>query len=210
MQGLNAIIDISHFNTVSSFATVKAAGIQGVVHKATQGTGYTDPTYATQKPQALAAGLRWGAYHFGTGGDGAAQAKYFLNVVGGGQPIPPSTLLALDFESNPSGTSMTVQQARDFVTFVHQQTGRWPGFYSGATIREALGDTKDPVLGNCWLWVAQYADAPQVQASWQSWTLWQYTDGVNGPQPHTVNGVSQCDRDTFNGDQAAFNAFWPA
>lgn len=210
MQGLNAIIDLSHFNTVSSFATVKAAGIQGVIHKVTQGTGYTDPTYAERKPAAIAAGLRWGAYHFGTGSDPVAQAKYFLNAVGGGQPIPPSTLLVLDFESNSGGTSMTVQQARDFVTYVHQQTGRWPGFYSGATIRDALGNTKDPVLGQCWLWVAQYADAPQVQASWQSWTLWQYTDGTNGPQPHTVNGVSQCDRDTFSGDQAAFDAFWPA
>jgi len=33
---LNAIIDISHHNLVTSFAKVKSAGIYGIIHKATR------------------------------------------------------------------------------------------------------------------------------------------------------------------------------
>ena len=56
---------------MSSFETVKAAGIAGIIHKATQGLSFQDPTYHDRRTQALAAGLLWGAYHFGEGGDGA-------------------------------------------------------------------------------------------------------------------------------------------
>ena len=34
---LNAVVDISHHNTISSFDAARDAGICGVIHKATQG-----------------------------------------------------------------------------------------------------------------------------------------------------------------------------
>ena len=71
VQGLNVVIDLSHFNTVTSFSDIKSAGVVGIIHKATEYTNWSDPTYASRKPQALAAGLWWGAYHFGTNADGA-------------------------------------------------------------------------------------------------------------------------------------------
>ena len=37
VQGLNVVIDLSHFNAVTSFTDVKNAGVVGI-HKATQGT----------------------------------------------------------------------------------------------------------------------------------------------------------------------------
>ncbi len=77
IQGLNVVIDLSHFNPVTSFQEIKQSGIVGVIHKATEGTNWADPTYASRKPQALAAGLWWGAYHFGINEDGAAQAQVF-------------------------------------------------------------------------------------------------------------------------------------
>src|ERR1051325_9152774 len=113
VQGLNVVIDLSHFNDVTSFSDIKSAGIVGVIHKATEYTNWTDPTYAAPKPQALAAGLWWGAYHFGTNADGAAQARYFLSVADPG----PQVLLALDFEQNGDDT-MTLDQAEQFVTEV--------------------------------------------------------------------------------------------
>jgi lysozyme len=93
----------------------------------------------------LAAGLLFGAYHFGDGSDGAQQAKHFLNVV---QPNE-DTVIVLDFESNPAGPSMILEEARAFVTHINLELGRWPGFYSGHDIKEALGTTIDPVLKNC-------------------------------------------------------------
>ena len=199
VQALNVVIDLSHFNTVTSFADVKSAGIVGIIHKATQGTNWSDPTYSIRKPQALAAGLLWGAYHFGTNDDGAAQAQYFLKVVNPG----PNDLLALDFEENP-GSQMTIAQAEQFVTEVFNQTGRYPGFYSDALAGKLLGNNKSAVLANCWFWRAQYgSSAPIVPPTWSTSTMWHYTE--SGP----VSGNSApCDRDTFNGTMDQVSQLW--
>ena len=198
-QGLNVVVDLSHFNTVTSFADIKTAGIVGIIHKATQATNWSDPTYANRQQQAEAAGLWWGAYHFGTNADGAAQAQYFLSKVNPG----PTDLLALDFEENPS-SQMTIAQAEQFVTEVFNQTGRYPGFYSDALAGKMLGSNVSAVLANFWFWRAQYgAASPSVPSTWSNWTMWQYTSA--GP----VNGISApCDRDTFNGSLDDLSSLW--
>lgn len=199
VQGLNVVIDLSHFNAITSFPEIKSAGIVGIIHKATQGTNWSDPTYADRKQQATAAGLWWGAYHFGTNDDGAAQAQYFLSTVNPG----PNDLLALDFEENPH-SQMTIAQAEQFVTEVFNQTGRYPGFYSDALAGKMLGNNKSAVLANCWFWRAQYgSSAPIVPPTWSTWTMWQYT------QSGSVNGISApCDRDTFNGTMDQLSQLW--
>ncbi len=198
------VFDISHFNGRVDFAAAHAAGQRGVIHKATEGTGYVDPMFHSNRGAATAAGLLFGAYHFGTGDDPIAQAEHFLGTTGSDGSI----LLVLDWEPNPQGASMTLAQARAFVSHVQQKTGRWPGLYSGSTAREALGDHADPVLGSCWLWLAEYGDQPKVPPAWKGWTLWQYTDGSHGPGPHALDGVGSCDRERFAGEAAALSAFW--
>ena len=199
VQGLNVVIDLSHFNTVTSFSDVKASGIVGVIHKATQGTGWMDPTYDTRKQQALSAGLWWGAYHFGTNEDGAAQAQYFLSKVNPG----PKDLLALDFEENPS-SQMTIAQAEQFATEIFNKTGRYPGFYSDALAGNMLGGNVSSVLANCWFWRAEYSgSSPSVPPTWSNWTMWQYTSSGS------VNGITgECDRDTFNGSMDGLSRLW--
>ena len=204
----NAVIDLSHFNNVTSFQSVREAGIIGVIHKATQGLTGVDGTYGTRKPTALAAGLLWGAYHFGVNANAQKQADHFLDVVQPG----PSDLMVLDFEPNAHDGTMTLAQAEAFVQRIFQQTGRFPGLYSGqAFIKEQLSNKKNETLSNCFLWIARYSDQPpQVPtATWKTFTLWQYTDGNLGPQPHRVNGIATgCDRDKFNGDEAGLRQLW--
>jgi len=203
-DGLNAVVDVSHHNGNPDFAVLKAAGILGVIHKATQGTNGPDPTYAAHKASAQAAGLLWGAYHFGTGDDGVAQADSFLRVVGD----PAGQVLVLDFEPNTTGPSMSLEEARAFVTHVKEQTGRYPGLYSGHYIKDLLGTGTDPVLGACWFWLAQYGPTAVVPPNWSNWTLWQYTDGALGPDPKAIPGAGLFDRDLFNGSASDFQAFW--
>src|SRR5215470_2154876 len=179
---INVVVDLSHHNGDVDLAAAAGGGIRGVLHKASQGIGYQDPLFVGNRDKALDAGLHWGAYHFGTGGDGVAQAEHFLEVVQPG----PDVLLALDLEPNPLGPSMTLAQARAFVTHVEAMTGRWPGLYSGHYVKELLGGRVDPVLGQCWFWLAQYGPIPVVPPTWKYWTLWQYTDGGMGPEPHAV------------------------
>ncbi|WKE64262.1 glycoside hydrolase family 25 protein [Gallaecimonas kandeliae] len=204
---LNAIIDLSHHNSISSFQAAKDAGIFAIIHKATQGATYQDPTFREHREMALAAGLKVGAYHFGTAGDPIAQAESLLAVAG------KDSLLVLDFEGNPQGRDMSLEEAEHFVSHIQAVTGRYPGFYSGHSIKEALAQAgitspDQTVLSKCWLWLAQYSQAPLIPKAWESWTLWQYTDGAYGPEPHQVPGIGRCDRDQFNGTQAQLEAFW--
>jgi lysozyme len=205
MDITNAVIDISHHNgNVNLKLAKEKGGLLGVIQKASQGQSSVDPTYKSNRTKATTAGLLWGAYHFGTGSDGLKQAENFLNVVG----ADPQILLVLDFEPNPTGPSMTLEEARAFVTHVKETTGRFPGLYSGHYIKDLLGTQKDPVLANCWFWLAQYGPTAVVPPNWLSWTLWQYTDGAVGPEPHQMPGIGRCDRDRFNGTEAELKQFW--
>ncbi len=199
IPGSNVVIDLSHFNNVTNFAAIQQSGIVGVIHKATEGTGWSDPTYASRKQQALAAGLLWGAYHFGINEDGAAQAQYFLSVVNPGS----QDLLALDFEQNPN-SQMTITQAEQFVQEIYSKTGRYPGFYSDSLVGSLLGSTENSILANCWFWRAEYGGSPpSVPPTWPGWTMWQYTESGSVP------GIAgACDRDTFNGSVAELSKLW--
>jgi len=201
---INAVVDLSHHNRVADFEATKADGISGIIHKATQGFRYTDPKYQSRCSKALDAGLLWGAYHFAVGGDGVGQAEHFLSVVNPG----PTDLLVLDLENNPSGSSMTIDEAEEFVDHVHRATDRWPGLYSGHYIKERLTNNRDTILSNCWFWLAQYGEHAAAPPAWSTWTMWQYTDGAIGPEPHTVEGIGYCDRDKFNGDLEALRNLW--
>jgi lysozyme len=201
---INVVIDLSHHNGDVDLAAAKADGIVGVVHKATQGTTFADPKYGTNKKKAADAGLLWGAYHFGTGAtDGVSQAKRFLEIV---QPNP-QTLVVLDLEEN-KGSSMTLAEARQFVTHIQSSIQRWPGLYGGSYLKALLAGGSDPVLANCWLWWAQYGPGPVIPPNWKTWTMWQYTDGQHGLEPHQVKGVGPCDRDKFQGDMNALFVLW--
>jgi lysozyme len=202
---INVVVDISHHNGNVDLGRAQAAGIVGVIHKATQGTSMFDNMYQQNRQKAQAAGLLWGAYHFATAGDGAAQADFFLSKAAADE----QTLIVLDYEPNQNST-MTLDQAKAFVTRVHEVTGRFPGFYSGSLIKEKLGGKPpDPVLSQCFLWLAQYGPAPKnIPATWPDWTMWQYTDGNIGPPPHSVDGIGNCDRDQFNGTIEALRELW--
>jgi len=203
-EPLNAVVDISHHNGNVNLVKAKADGIIGVIHKATQGQSLKDSQYKTNRTKANDAGLLWGAYHFATGSNGVKQAEHFLNVVEEFE----NTLLVLDFEPNPTGPSMTLEEARAFVTHVKEVTGRFPGLYSGHFIKQLLGSHTDPVLSKCWFWLAQYGPTAVVPANWSTWTMWQYTDGEDGPRPHEVGGIGPCDRDKFNGTEAELRTLW--
>jgi lysozyme len=207
MPELNAVVDISHHNGNVNLTKAAADGILGVIQKATQGQSGTDPTFQTNRKKAGDAGLLFGAYHFATGSDGVKQAENLLQIVGD----DPATLLVLDFEPNPTGPSMSLEEARAFVTHIAERRGgRFPGFYSGHYIKQLLGSNSDPVLAQCWFWLAQYGPTAVVPKNWKTWTLWQYTDGAIGPPPHEVKGIGRCDRDKFSGTEAQLRKLWGA
>jgi len=106
--GLDAVIDISHNVRVSDFNLVRSSNILGVIHKATEGGDWFDPSYTSRRRQAEAAGLLWGSYHFGTRQySGEQQAAAFLSLTQPG----PKTLMALDLEPNEGNPRNTMRLA---------------------------------------------------------------------------------------------------
>ena len=150
----------------------------------------------------------WGAYHFGVGFDGSDQANFFLSTV---KP-DAQTLIVLDYEPNVAGRTMALNEAREFVDHTQQALQRFPGLDSGHLIKEQLGHqtTPDPILANCFLWIAQY-NGPKllnVPPTFKTRTFWQHTDGMHGADPHTVKGIGQCDRDQLGGTLAQLHRLW--
>lgn len=202
----NMVIDLSHNNGDVDFSQLSGAGVYGVIHKATQHTDFTDPMYAERRKETADAGLLWGAYHFASSADVDSQVEFFLNFA---QP-DANTLVALDFEQNTTGTegTMSLDQARQFLQTIEQKLGRKAVLYGGSLITQGLGGTVDSYFAEHRLWWAQYANAPVLQASWPTYWLWQHTDGISGPQPHTVAGVGACDCDTYQGTAAQLQTDW--
>lgn len=74
-------LDLSHWNTSVDFVKLFAGGYRFVILKATEGTGYIDPTFETRWKQARDAGLIVGAYHFFRSNySGLEQASHHLSV----------------------------------------------------------------------------------------------------------------------------------
>jgi lysozyme len=201
----NGIVDLSHHNTIRDLQASFNDGIVAIIHKATQGTRHVDRRYKERFLQAQGLGIMWAAYHFGVSGDPIGQADHFLNTVQPEMPIP----LALDLEGNPRGGSMNLSEAEQFVERIHSQTGKYPILYTNrAIIRAMLPDNAPTTLSNCPLWIATWGEAPSLPPQWNNWNIWQYSNGLAGPEPHAVVGMSRVDRNKFNGTKAQLQAFW--
>lgn len=202
---INTIIDIYHGNSID-FQKAKQGGVVAIIHKATQGVTVRDSTYQDRRARAKELGFLWGSYHFSTGAPVADQVGNYLSYA---RP-EDDELISLDWEPS-APPNMTVQQAQQFVQMIKSETGRWPVVYGGSLLRESIGHNPDAILANCPLWYVRYAPSPigiptQV---WPTYTLWQYTDGNDGPDPHDTPGVTGADRNIFQGTTQELKDAWP-
>lgn len=152
-------------------------------------------------------GFLFGAYHFGTGEDVDEQVDNFLDVVGDTKGV----LLALDFEPNPRGTTMSLAQAVKWLQKVYEKTGQRPVIYSGHLIKEALNKTStfNETLKEHRLWLAQYGNKAVVPDVWDNYWIWQYTGDGIGQKPHQVTGFQgDADLNVFDGTEEELRAQW--
>jgi lysozyme len=171
---IRRIIDISHHEAPIDFEKVAADGIVAIIAKATQGTSWIDPAYAKFKRAAAkvrvsstsqrlnSSTFLWGSYHFGTDANIGAQVAHYLATA---KPTDDE-LVCLDFEENPTGSSMTLRQAHEFLSLFLERTGRYPVLYGGAWLKEQLGGKEDKVLSQCPLWISRYGPKPILPVGW--------------------------------------------
>ncbi len=208
---IDVIVDLNHDNAID-MAKAVSDGIIAVIHKASESASFKDPAYIKRRTAALDAGLLWGAYHFSSARDVGDQFDNFMAAANWKKLADDSTLLCLDFEPSSSGPDMSLDQAHDFVTRIKNETGRWPMIYGSGLLRDSVPHhSTDDILKNCPLWYARYRDQPIgiPVDTWPDFTLWQYTDGNVGPQPHIVNGMGRTDRNCFRGTVDQLRQQWP-
>lgn len=193
-------IDISKWQSVGTGD--QAADF--VICKATEGTGYVDPSCDKHYQRAKQQGKLLGVYHFARpdlnkGVDGARrEAQFFVKNIKG---YIKEAILALDYERAPYSDDW----AYAFAEEVHKETGVWPMLYASAS---KINDFNWPKTAKeCGLWIAGYPskydvknppepsvnDMPYKIGAWKFWVIWQYTssDGT-------------LDRDIANIDRTAW------
>lgn len=188
-------IDVSHYQTVSSWANVYSAGERFVFIKATEGASTNDANLAANESGATNAGLITGVYHFAHPGTNSAttEANHFLSVaqqyMGAGYLRP-----VLDVETTTLSKSATSTWVNTFCQTVANATGFNPIVYTGASFASTYLDS---TVTNWTPWIASYngqsssTGNPTSTTPWSSWSFWQYTDSAS------ISGISTTDADVY-------------
>jgi lysozyme len=199
-------IDVSHYHPVRDWELMLNAGMAFFGAKATQGHGFTDPTFAAHRdgcrryPFVMVA-----YYHFARPGDPIKQVGRLLDAVG---ELRDNERLALDVEGNDApGVTWVDAFIRELVRRVPD---RRPLVYTSARIwRDVLKLPDWPGAIATDLWAPRYGlEEPELPADaegfpiWPRWTFWQ--DSQSFPCPG-VDGA--CDHSVFRGGLEDLKAY---
>jgi len=206
--------DVYHGDDPINWSTVKSAGVGYAWCKSSQGTGTTDPDFASNMSTGVSAKEIMGAYHYATPENDSAdvEAKFFVSVAGAYMKpgcLPP----ALDLEDPASGPTLSSSFSSAaltawvnlFCSTVQSLTGVAPIIYTEGSIANYLQSS----VTKYGLWTADPdGSATAIPSStylgvWGTkWLFKQYTWTA------TINGLGNnpnSDEDVFNGDSTAFN-----
>ena len=181
-------MDVSSHDGNVDWPAKVSSGMSFAWVKATEGTSYQNPFYASQYNGSQSAGLIRGAYHFAlpSNSSGQAQATYFSDHGGGwsgdGYTLPG----VVDLEYNPYGKnacyglSQTAMASwiRDFVSTYQERWGRAPMIYTSTSWwNMCVGSAASDITAVAPLWIARYSSTVgELPSGWDAWTMWQYSD----------------------------------
>ena len=198
-------VDTSHFqhpnNTAINWAAVAGSGRSFAFMKATQGTTFVDPFFATDLTSAAAVGLYRAPYHFLTADDPAAQATFFIQTIRndgytghGSRDLPPA--IDVEFAAGGGCPGFTAASVLTFANLVRSAFGRTPVLYTQQSfVNGCLGGSS--ALAGMLLWTIDLSqNPPRLAPGYTTWTFWQFGTA-------TVPGISAAaDTDAFNGSLA--------
>ena len=184
-------IDISHWQDNPDFARVKAAGVQYVIIKATEGVDYVDPCFTTNIKEAQAAGLPVGVYHLLRATPIDRQAADFLAAI---KPYKITWPAAVDVE-HAELTALGRDKLTDMVLDICARVkaaGYPPMVYSNRNwyYLAKLLDIDRIRAAGIPVWLAWYSDAtPENTDRSDLCDIWQYaSDGqIDGIIGHPVD-----------------------
>lgn len=189
-MGLNCC-DVSNWQAVGA-----ADGFDGVIIKATEGTGYVDPKCDAHYQRAKEQGKLLGVYHYARNDLGTTpedEAQFFVDNVRG---YIKEAILALDWESV---AKWDVNWAKRWLDKVYQLTGVKPLIYMSSSVTFAY-DWSSVVSGDYGLWVANYGNNDGSDHGCSDVGYW----GIVAMHQYTSNPI---DKDNFFGDANAWRAY---
>ena len=167
-----------------------------IIVKATEGTGYVDPTCDAKYQMNKAAGKLLGVYHYARpdlGTTAEDEAQYFVDNVKG---YIKEAILVLDWES---ANKWDVNWAKRWLDKVYQLTGVKPLIYMSSSVTFAY-DWSSVVAADYGLWVANYGNNDGSDHGCPEVGYW----GVVAMHQFTSNPI---DKDNFFGDANAWKAY---
>ena len=170
-------IDVSNHQGNIIWEDIDQKLVNFVFMKATEGTTFTDKSFAKNWEESREAGFLRGAYHyFNIESDGKKQAEHFISVV----PKERNTLPpVIDIEELGDDQARMIVELRQYATTIENHYGVKPIFYvNNKTYEEYIRDNFKDYL----IWYAIYNANPPID----NWTFWQFTDsgsvdGIEGP-----------------------------
>lgn len=139
--------------------SVGSSGEDGIIIKATQGTGYINPYMDFVAQQAISKGMPWGIYHYAGGGDAIAEADYFIQSVRGYLTGSNPPNLILDWEEYQNSAYQNGEWANTFLNHVKEITGLQAGVYGNSN---DMAQMLASVYSTAWLWFAGYPTSQDV------------------------------------------------
>lgn len=192
-------IDIASYQASLNPAAMSTTDF--IIIKTTQGTGYVNPTWRRQADGTLRAGKLLGLYHYISGGDAAAEARYFADHV---RPYIGRAVLALDWESVQNRAWGNVGYLRAVASEVIRLTGVRPLLYGSRAVYGQLSGVGRSL--NCGLWIAEYASMRPTGWQGKPWHDGAYACAMRqySSSGRIVGYGGLLDLDLFYGDRRAW------
>lgn len=188
-------IDISRHNGNVDLQAAAADGVRFVFIKASEGVTFRDRNFASNYLKATHAGLKIGAYHyFRFDRDGIAQAKNFLNAIGG-RHLHLGIVIDVEDHGNATGVPAdTILDRLDRMVEYLQLKGHRVMFYTNRDGYEKYLMERYPGSP---LWICHFSQTPFDA----DWSFWQYdhhgtVKGIRGDVDLNVFVGSESDWDS--------------
>ncbi|WP_297635875.1 GH25 family lysozyme [uncultured Clostridium sp.] len=183
-------VDLSNWQGNIDFNKIENSGYDVVILKASEGTGFIDPSLEMNYGKAIKTNLKIGMYHFmSEKSDPKDQAKFFWSIIKN-KKIHVYPILDIETDTLNRGARAVTDRCLDFL----DEFKRLSGYNCVVYTYTSFANTKlDSRLKKYMSWIAHYGvTIPGTNRIWDNWVGFQYTD------KEKVSGViSPCDANEF-------------
>lgn len=203
------VIDAYQRNSIDWNKMATDPRMVAVIHRSAYGTK-VDSKYKERKAIAKSRGYLWGAYHLARPGNIEKQAQMLIDAAG-------EDLMILDLEDTNNSQFASLDEARVFMKYVYDKTGKLPVVYANHSTAKLI-NTKfknDPLFKGAKFWYARFksnvTDFPS--GVWSGYFLWQFSSEINcskdGTCLYNVAGTRyDMDINVFDGSAEELRSCW--